>query len=220
MNPETQCEITCMDVAPLSEEKLFSLWMNRMPESRKRKAASLRHAESQRLSLGVGILLFQALEKRGIDGTNTEIREGKYGRPFLPEYPEIHFSLSHAGKWALCAVCGCPVGCDAECFGRGKEGIVRRFFHPEEQEALSLEKNPGDWDRLFTRLWTRKESYLKATGRGLSLPMNSFSAVTGGKNILYDTRDTADGYAFSCCVLEAERAEFAWKTVNADCLRL
>lgn len=212
MNGKPVCEITCAEVSPLREEALFRRWLERMPEFRKRKILELRHAESQRLSLGVGILLFQAMERHGLRG-NGEIAEEVYGRPYLPGHPEFRFSLSHAGLWAVCAAGSVPVGCDVERAGRGQPRLVRRFFHRAEQEALAEKEDPAEWDRLFTRIWTRKESYLKATGRGLSIPMNSFSVLDPPSGVLYDEQDLAEGYAFSCCAL-ADEVRFEWKTVR------
>lgn len=214
MNGKAVCEITCAEVSPLREEALFRFWMERMPASRRRKVLAMRHAESQRLRLGVGILLFQALERRGIPG-NEEVAEGEFGQPYLPGHPEWRISLSHAGTRALCAVSDRAVGCDVEEMGRGSPDLVRRFFHPEEQQALEAEKDPEAWDRLFTRLWTRKESYLKATGRGIQDPLEGFSALESGHGIIYGEKDLAEGYCFSCCVL-AEDAEFRWAVTGLD----
>lgn len=201
MNEQPCCEISCMEVTPLSEEALFQQWLDRMPEYRRRKVLSMQFAEGQRLSLGVGVLLFQALERRGIDGKYVEILETEFGQPYFPQYPEIHFSLSHAGSWAMCAVSRQPVGCDVERTGRGDERLAKYCFAPEELEALGREKSRAAWDQQFTEIWTRKESYLKATGRGLSLQMKSFSSLASEEKVWYDEYPAAEGYVFSCCVL-------------------
>ena len=215
MNGNTVCEIVRMDVTPLSDPALFGLWLSRMPESRKRKVLSMRHAEGQRLRLGVGILLFQALQQRGIDPCTATVAENGQGKLFLPEYPEIHFSLSHSGNWALCAICGRPVGCDVERTHRGNASLARRFFHPEEQAALTAEPEGEGREWLFTRLWTRKEAYLKADGRGLSLPMESFSALNEGEGVWFDEGPAVGEYAFSACVQGGEdRPAFRWREAS------
>ncbi|MBQ3704854.1 MAG: 4'-phosphopantetheinyl transferase superfamily protein [Clostridia bacterium] len=211
---ENVCEITWMDVAPLEDPGLFSRWLGRMPETRRENIISLGAADIRRMSLGVGILLVLALEKRGIEGSGVNIAEGKYGQPWLPDHPNLHFSLSHGGNRALCAICGCPVGCDVESFGRGNRRLVGRFFHPEEQEALGRETDPEAWDRLFTRIWTRKESYLKATGRGLSLPMSSFSVLSPEPGVRYEDRLLPGKQSASCCVFSGERVVFDWKAAD------
>lgn len=208
-----KCEITCMDVSGLSDPALFDAWLDRMPERRRQKVLSFRFEEGRRLSLGAGLLLYLALEKRGMDPGRALIRENEFGQPYLPGQPDFHFSLSHSGRWALCAVCGRPVGCDVEQEGRGREGIPKRFFHPEERALLAREADAAAWQRSFVRIWTRKESYLKAIGKGLSEPMNSFSALSPAPGVWYGEPEGApkEGCGFACCVIGGDRPEFEWK---------
>ena len=211
------CKITYMDVSPLADPALFADAMSRVPESRKQKIASFRHAESQRLSLGVGLLLVLALEEEGIDGRQARIAEGQWGKPFLPDHPNLHFSLSHSGKWAMCALGNRPLGCDVEATGRGNEKLTKRFFHPEEQQALALlapDTRP-EWQREFARIWTRKESWLKADGRGLSLGMESFSVLADQPGIHYPEMSGTDGYAFACCILSEACPQIKWREIDA-----
>ena len=210
------CKITYMDVSPLADPALFADAMSRVPESRKQKIASFRHAESQRLSLGVGLLLVLALEEEGIDGMQVRIAEGQWGKPFLPDHPNLHFSLSHSGKWAMCALGNRPLGCDVEATGRGNEKLTKRFFHPEEQQALAVlapDTRP-EWQREFARIWTRKESWLKADGRGLSLGMESFSVLADQPGIHYSAMNGTDGYAFACCILSEACPQIEWRETD------
>lgn len=211
------CKITYMDVSPLADPALFADAMSRVPESRKQKIASFRHAESQRLSLGVGLLLVLALVEEGIDGRQARIAEGQWGKPFLPDHPNLHFSLSHSGKWAMCALGNRPLGCDVEATGRGNEKLTKRFFHPEEQQALAMlapDTRP-EWQREFARIWTRKESWLKADGRGLSLGMESFSVLADQPGIHYSEMSGTDGYAFACCILSEACPQIEWRETDA-----
>jgi 4'-phosphopantetheinyl transferase len=53
------------------------------------------------------------------------------------------------------------------------QDIASRFFCPEEAaEISSLPVN--EHERAFFSCWTRKEAYLKATGDGLSTPLDQF----------------------------------------------
>ena len=209
------CKITYMDVTPLADPALFADAMSRVPESRKEKVASFRYAESQRLSLGVGLLLVLALEEQGIDGRRVRITEGEWGKPVLTDFPGIHFSLSHSGIWAMCAIGNRPLGCDVEKASRGNEKLARRFFHPEEQQALAglAPDTCPEWQREFARIWTRKESYLKLDGRGLSLKMECFSALADHPGIHYAEMNGIEGYAFACCTSGAETPGAEWREV-------
>ena len=81
----------------------------------------------------------------------------------------------------------------------------------EERAALEAAGDPAEWDRLFGRIWTRKESYLKATGRGLSHAMAEFSVMSGPEEAWFDEKDLAEGYCFCCCVLGGPEPSFTWQ---------
>ncbi len=101
------------------------------------------------------------------------------GKPALdlPEQPSgLEFNLSHSSGFAAIAVTqGLKVGIDIELVHLlpDMDLIAAYFFSDDERAALSKlpdeEKMAG-----FFRCWTRKEAYLKAIGRGLSIPLDSF----------------------------------------------
>ena len=87
----------------------------------------------------------------------------------------MRFNLSHSGEYALLAVAtGREVGIDIEktvvC---DYLDVATEVFSP--YECAALKETPYD-QRLdaFYRCWTRKESFVKAHGEGLSFPMNGF----------------------------------------------
>ncbi|GAB2045687.1 hypothetical protein AGATL06_21850 [Agathobaculum sp. TL06] len=99
------------------------------------------------------------------------IAEG--GKPYLVSEPGIHFSLSHSGDWAVCAISDHPVGVDIEWCDPNRRDIASRFFHKEEIRYLNSLPPYARTDAFYS-LWTLKESFVKSTGRGLDLPLRSF----------------------------------------------
>ncbi|WP_114946860.1 4'-phosphopantetheinyl transferase family protein [Microvirga calopogonii] len=99
-----------------------------------------------------------------------------YGKPILVHPNGLHFSLSHTdGLVAVATSPDGPVGIDVEPTDREAPlGVAATVFTREELDWLAdcgySERN----DRFF-RLWTLKEAYVKATGRGLSEPFDSFT---------------------------------------------
>ncbi|MEU7134392.1 4'-phosphopantetheinyl transferase superfamily protein [Streptomyces sp. NPDC046261] len=96
---------------------------------------------------------------------------GPHGRPAVAvagEVPPLHFNLSHAGDLALFAFADAPVGADVEEVQPPSVAAeVARVLHPAE--IAELDALPGaERPVAFARCWTRKEAYLKGTGRGLS----------------------------------------------------
>lgn len=104
-----------------------------------------------------------------------------YGKPMLQEYPEIKFNLSHCEGLAVCLISNYECGVDAEAKRFVRPNIVKKIFTLEEQQLLANAENP-DW--LFTNIWTLKESYVKAIGRGIAFPMREVEFLFQDKQII------------------------------------
>ena len=107
-----------------------------------------------------------------------EFESGVRGRPEIssPLNTGLRFNLSHTPGRAVCAVTrDRDVGVDVEHLSRVSAPlrIADRFFAPPEVEALRA--LPGSRQRQrFFELWTLKESYIKACGLGLAIPLDQF----------------------------------------------
>lgn len=88
----------------------------------------------------------------------------------------IEFNVTNSGEWALLSIARkLPHGVDLEHVGRRCDhvALAERYFAPEERHALA--KLPeSDRREAFFRCWTRKEAVLKATGTGLTFPLDRF----------------------------------------------
>jgi 4'-phosphopantetheinyl transferase len=136
---------------------------------------------------------------------------GQNGKPSLDPgrgAAEMQFSVSHSGARALIAIArGRPLGVDIEQIRENVdcESLTQRYFSPCEQDALSAVE-ASEFCRAFFRCWTRKESYIKARGAGLALPLRDFdvSVSQAEKNLLLATRPDANEAArWSICAIEA-----------------
>ena len=85
-----------------------------------------------------------------------DIKRTPNGKPYFPEAPHVHFSLSHSRVYILCAVSDHPVGADTESPRFISGGSIAYFCAPEELSAF---------DPL--ELWVLKESYIKLIGATL-----------------------------------------------------
>ncbi len=98
----------------------------------------------------------------------------EYGKPYLNEYPHIHFNISHSGDWVVCVVDNEPVGVDVEKIRIIDYEIAENWFSPFEFQVINnLQGN--EKQVIFFNYWCMKESYIKSIGKGLSEPLNSFS---------------------------------------------
>ena len=90
---------------------------------------------------------------------------GKYGKPMLVGYPDIHFSISHCPEAVICVLEDNPVGVDIELVSNFDEQVARYVMNQEEWSQIESSSCP---DVEFACLWTRKEAVLKQTGFGIS----------------------------------------------------
>lgn len=96
---------------------------------------------------------------------------GKNGKPFLVEHPEIHFNLSHCDGCAVCAIDTSPVGIDVENIRSFNEKTAKRVCTESELEFINSSASP---ESSFFKLWTLKESIVKNTGTGITIPLRQF----------------------------------------------
>lgn len=167
---------------------------NRLSLERQEKINRLRFDADRRLSLGAGLLLDQGLKRFGLREQTEAFGTVENGKPCLLHQPKIQFNLSHSGSMVMAAFSSCPVGCDVERKQKARMDVAKRFFTPEEQKLLREAKTTKEQDALFGRLWTLKESYLKVEGRGMAMPLNSFSFNLSGEPRL--SCETSDNYLF------------------------
>lgn len=160
-----------LDLHPL----LDSGWQTVLPQlpqdRQERIQKCAQDADRARLA-GSGWLLRQALIRSGIAPDMQHLKKTELGKLFLQGFPDLHFSLSHSGTWAVCALAQTPVGVDIE-LPRCTPEIARRFFHPDELPDFSSLPET-QWQDQLNRLWTAKEAFTKALGGGLTIPMNRF----------------------------------------------
>ena len=114
-----------------------------------------------------------------INPADWRFSKNKYGRPEIssPQSHSLRFNLSHTDGLIACAVViKQDIGVDVENIGRQAGGIdiANRFFSTQEAQDLDTVPESQKRERFF-EYWTLKESYIKARGMGLSLPLNQFS---------------------------------------------
>jgi 4'-phosphopantetheinyl transferase len=100
------------------------------------------------------------------------------GKPALVDKP-LEFNLAHSHGLALLAITQRDeVGVDVEYIkdDLDAEALARGFFSPREVDAL-FALSAAERQSAFYAIWTRKEAYLKAIGKGLSLSLSDFDVT-------------------------------------------
>ena len=153
--------------------------------SEKNRYAEFSHKASQR-AFAIGKLLTRRMlsfRNSEVAPPSWEFTANSFGRPEVAEsyktLKDVHFNLSHSKGLVACAVASTPfIGVDIE-----RERTLAKLsslatgcLSSREMETFLLTREALR-QSLFFRTWTLKESYTKALGKGLSLPLPSFSIV-------------------------------------------
>ena len=144
-------------------------------QNRKEKIDFYKFDRDKKLSCGVYLLLMKLLDEEGI--TKPIIKTEKYGKAYISNFEDIHFNVSHSNNMISCAISDRPVGTDIEYNDPQIDlNIAKQYFFNSEYENIMKSPNPPD---EFFSYWVLKESYMKYTGLGFNLSLNSFEILKG-----------------------------------------
>ena len=146
-----------------------------LSDERKKKVNNFIFEKDKRLSAGAYLLLKKLLTEENI--VQPIFETGKYGKAYLSNYENIHFNLSHSGKFVCCAISDEEVGVDIEYNDPTIDlKIAENYFFNTEYENIIHSEKPSD---EFFNYWVLKESYMKYTGLGFNLELNEFEILIG-----------------------------------------
>ena len=195
------------DVTQLSDQRLFDKGMSELFwRERAERVKRYRFEKDRRLCLGAGLLAEDMLRSAGAD--DLTLTYNGYGKPSLAKYPHICFNISHDGDMAVCAVADVPTGVDVQKITACDTKVADMVMQPDEIRYITSEK---DTAAAFTRLWTRKESYIKLIGKGMSLDMSSFSVLCMQEKAFFTEYAVGEYMICICCSVEKEVLFSEWR---------
>lgn len=187
-------KVAYCNVKDLDLEKAYPL----LPESRKEKVDNFIFDKDKKLSSGVYLLLKKMLDEENIE--NPIIETEKDGKPYISNYENIHFNMSHAGRMVACAISDEEIGIDIEKIDPLIDmKIAQTFFYNSEYDNIKKSDNRVD---QFFKYWVLKESYMKYTGLGFLLDLDKFEIIlddveTKVKNQKPELKENEDNVKFS-----------------------
>jgi 4'-phosphopantetheinyl transferase len=123
-------------------------------------------------------------------------KSNRFGKPETDPSCGLRFNVAHTRQLVACMVSrGIELGVDAEGKDRADEivGLAEEVFSLTELEQLRALHEDERRDRALT-LWTLKEAYVKALGKGMFFPLKRVSFVFGaGGQIRLDEDTELDG---------------------------
>ncbi|XP_020103646.1 uncharacterized protein LOC109720753 isoform X1 [Ananas comosus] len=123
-----------------------------------------------------------------VNPQSIKFKTSKFGKPEIMwqhgdqcNQPSLQFNVSHSSSLIACGITvDVPIGIDVEEKQRKTmssiSSLARRYFSPSEVEYLGSFSNTDARQKEFIKLWTLKEAYVKALGRGFSgAPFKDFT---------------------------------------------
>lgn len=158
---------------------VFSNWLRVLPSFRVRAAFRYRrHADRVRSAAGFLLL------GMGLGGLPERFCYGVHGKPFLCDGGPF-FNISHGGGLAAVVLSGAEAGIDVEPLSSVYWEVMESVFTSGERDLVESSMEP---ERTFCRLWTLKESYVKALGVGVSFPLREVEFRLGEKGAFCSDR--------------------------------
>ena len=103
-----------LNTESLEDVEIFRRFYEELSEGRRHKIDSMRQQKGKLLALGAGVLIDQGLQEYGLREAEVRIALGENEKPYFPDYPDIHFNVSHSEKMVLAVFADTEVGCDIE----------------------------------------------------------------------------------------------------------
>lgn len=168
-------------VEEIHDKRLLAEYKNLLPEEELEKLSRFRlHSHKQRYLVGRALIRTILSRYIGLDPQQIVFSREEHGRPYLLrswKSPSPQFSLSYTdGLVGVALTLESRVGIDVENIRREIDclAIAESYFSPDEHKELKLLSEPQLKKRFF-ELWTLKEAYGKAQGRGLRMPLDEVS---------------------------------------------
>lgn len=144
--------------------------------------------------------------EHGIDVGNDDIIKNAWGKPLLKDHPDIYFNVSHCKGGVALSISSFRTGIDIEKVRPFSVTTARKILTDNECDTI---KNSVCPELDFFRLWTLKESYIKALGTGMSYPLqkinftidHNFNITTNLRGCMFALFENDRNFVAAVCYL-------------------
>jgi len=180
---------------------------------RREKIEKKKLITDKKLSLGAGLAIRKLAEKMQLDYSSLDFVVSESGKEFISGENMPAFNISHSGEWVVAVMDkdSKQVGVDVQQIREHSPKVVDRCFTDREKEFMAIST---DADIAFAKIWSRKESFVKCLGTGITFGLDNVETVertdmvigvdADGKEIQYYCKDldVIDGYSICVCSSE------------------
>ncbi len=214
---EDDVHVWTVDPEKLMNKNLLSVFQTLLSLDERQKVARYRLNSAKHNALITRVFLrFVLSQYAAISPKDWRFSYSDLGKPEIANANiALRFNLSHNTRLIICAIClHNDIGCDVENLSRkiSITPIAKRFF--STKEAIDIQNLPDHLQgKGFFERWTLKESFVKATGQGITKGLSSFRfelKTTAAKkyhddiNLYTDNNNKVDNNWFSALLYPDE----------------
>ena len=166
-------------------DKLHTVLKYLTPQETKRMKRHKKESERIQYVIGKGFLKLLLSKYLNREPMDIEFGYGMNNKPYIKDTRELYFNVSHSRDWVVVGLCSDELGVDIEFVDKKFDFFPLIETHFSSQEANFIENSYSPRHEFF-KLWTRKESLLKATSLGMTGNLNLINCLDGIQYIPYE----------------------------------
>ncbi|SNS38886.1 4'-phosphopantetheinyl transferase family protein [Dokdonia pacifica] len=148
------------------DQNSLKYYLDFLPQGFKEEVLKYRRWDDRYNCLFGKLMIYLGATMFGNDSFEfNKILKDSYGKPFM-EDSNFNFNISHSGNTVVCVFSKQEVGVDIEEINDIDYDLFENVFTPKELQ--DIKDNGLD---TFYEYWTKKESVIKAIGKGMSIPL-------------------------------------------------
>lgn len=140
------------------DDKKYTLLYSFLPPSRKQKVDKTKDEQTKKIQ----IVEYYLIKKHLGLLSQKDFSYNKYGKPYI--LGEKHFSISHTKTALVIAISDNEIGIDIQEISKPSERLIKKVLNESEMQQVQKSTSPS---KEFTKLWTKKESYVKYNGTSI-----------------------------------------------------
>lgn len=187
-------------------QRVYLEALNRLPLHEKERNIKYRRWQDRQANILGKLLLHFGLKQQSLKISLNDIEYSEYKKPYLRNGP--FFNISHSGNYVGCAISNEEIGVDIEQILDMDFGAFQKVFTPREWEYINQSKKDMMKPRFY-QVWTRKESVIKANGKGMYIDLKDFDVLENrlslySERYLWSEVDIAPDYSCNITIKGTE----------------
>ena len=169
-------KIYIVEISSVIDTQVMEKLLKYVSDTKRKAINNFRFDIDKKLSLYSDCIVRKTacdLLKIGNDKINYVFNE--YGKPHIADFPDFYFNISHTRNAIAAVFSDSEIGIDVEKIEENEPDIAKNFFKSEEYDYIYSKSE--HCNRRFYEIWTKKEAYVKFLGKGLAVPLDSFSVL-------------------------------------------